>query len=177
VPFTIRAARIDEDTTRRSLAAEGATPREIADALAELKARRAGTADPEALTLGADQVLDLDGEAIGKSDTRDDALALLTRLAGRTHTLWSAAVICEADRPVWRHIGQARMRMRPLGPAQLSAYLDRNWDSVRASVGCYHIEAEGIRLFDSIGNDYHSILGLPLLPLLDYLRTRKVVEA
>lgn len=169
-------ARVDEDAVRVSMAAEGARPREIADALAELKARRVGEAQPQGLTLGADQVLEHDGEALGKAQTPAQAARQLARLSGQTHMLWSAAVIYEDARPVWRHIGQARMKMRPLTPAFIEAYLARTWDAVRHSVGCYQIEAEGIRLFESIGADYHAILGLPLLPLLNYLAVRGVLE-
>jgi septum formation protein len=177
VAFTVTPARIDEEAVRAALLVEAVKPREIADALAELKARRVGEAHPEGLTLGADQVLDFDGACIAKSETPDDALALLRRLSGQPHILWSAAVIYEDGRPVWRHIGQARMRMRALSEAYLEDYLTRNWAEVRHSVGCYQIEAEGIRLFDSIGSDYHSILGLPMLPLLGYLATRGIIEA
>jgi septum formation protein len=122
-------------------------------------------------------VLEFDGAALGKCDSREEAAALLARMAGQRHVLWSAAVIYQDNRPVWRHIAEARMRMRPLSGSYIEAYLDRNWESVHASVGCYHIEGEGIRLFDTIGSDYHAILGLPLLPILHYLTTRGVIEA
>ena len=177
VAFTVTPARIDEEAVRASLLAEAVKPREIADALADLKARRVGEANPDGLTLGADQVLEFDGACIAKSATPDEALSLLSRLAGQQHILWSAAVIYEDGRPVWRHVGQARMRMRALSEPYLRDYLSRNWAEVRHSVGCYQIEAEGIRLFDAIGSDYHSILGLPLLPLLSYLATRGIIEA
>ena len=91
--------------------------------------------------------------------------------------LWSAAVIADGTTPVWRHVGEARLRMRSLSAAEIASYLDRHWDTVRDCVGCYRIEAEGIGLFDSIGADYHAILGLPLLPVLSYLRIRGVVGA
>jgi septum formation protein len=177
VPFHVTLPRVDEDSARAALLADGVRPREIADALAELKARRVGEAHPQGLTLGCDQVLDLDGEVVTKCATEDEARALLARMSGRPHVLWSAAVLYEDARPVWRHIGQARMKMRPLSTAFIDGYVARNWAEIRHSVGCYRIEAEGIRLFESIGADYHAILGLPLLPLLQFLTLRGVLEA
>jgi septum formation protein len=159
------------------MAAEGASPRDLADALAELKARRVGERHPGGLTLGADQVLDLDGAAIGKAATPEEALDILGRLAGRTHAIHAAAVIWEDGRPVWRHIGHARLRMRRPSPAYLAGYVERNWAEIRHSAGCYQVEAEGVRLFESITGDYHAILGLPLVQLLSYLALRGVIEA
>jgi septum formation protein len=172
--FATAPVHVDEEALRAAMQAEAARPRDIADALAQLKALRAAARHPTALTLGADQVLDLDGEAIGKCDTRDQAAALLARLSGRAHKLFSAAVIAEGGKPVWRHVGEARLIMRALTMAEIEAYLDQYWDEVRHGVGCYRIEAEGIGLFDSITGDYHSILGLPLLPLLADLRNRGI---
>jgi septum formation protein len=177
VPLDVVQPRVDEDAARAAFEADALRPREIADALAELKARRVGEAHPDGLTLGADQVLEFEGRAIGKCETQDEARELLARLSGQQHVLWSAAVIYEDARAVWRHIGQARMKMRPLSAAFIDDYVDRNWADIRHSVGCYQVEAEGIRLFETIGADYHAIQGLPLLPLLQFLTLRGVLQA
>ena len=165
----VSPARVNEPAVRDAMTAEGARPREIADALADLKARKVGLAHRNGLTLWADQVLDLDGQVLGKPASQDAARNLLLRLSGRTHVLHAAAVVYADGRPVWRHIGQARMTMRVLSPDYIDGYVSRNWDSIRHSAGGYLVESEGIRLFAAIGADYHSILGLPLVPLLNWL--------
>ena len=104
-------------------------------------------------------------------------LAQLTALRGDTHSLLSAAVICENGEPIWRHIGQVRVRMRDASDAYIQDYVDRNWDSIRHSVGGYKIEEEGVRLMASIEGDYFSVLGMPLLQLLAFLTVRGVVQA
>ena len=149
--------------------AEGAPPRDIADQLAEMKARKVALRHPEGLVLGADQVLAFDGRAWGKPETQEEARTRLRMLSGQTHQLLSAAVVYEGAEPVWRHVGVARMRMRVLSDGYIADYVARNWDSIRNTPGAYLIEAEGIRLFAAIGADYHSILGLPLMQLLDWL--------
>ena len=165
-------AHIDEDTIRRSLQAEAASPRDIADALAEAKARKLATKNPAALVLGCDQVLAFKGAVFGKPESPDAARAQLQALRGQTHQLLSALVLYEDGMPVWRHIGQARLTMAALSDGYIETYLDRNWDSARHSVGAYKLEEEGVRLFSAIEGDYFTILGLPLLPLLGYLGQR-----
>lgn len=170
------AARIDEETIRQSLEAEQAKPREIADTLAELKAEKLANRHPTALVLGCDQVLAFQGRVFGKPDTPDAARAQLTALRGQTHHLISALVLYDAARPIWRHISEAKLQMRDISDAYLDAYLARNWASAQQSVGAYKLEEEGVRLFSSIQGDYFTILGLPLLPLLDYLGARGFIQ-
>lgn len=169
---TAKPARIDEPAIRAALLAEAAGPRDIADALAEMKARQQAARHPEALVLGCDQVLEFSGECWGKPGTRQDMRQQLTMLRGRTHTLLSALVLYDAQQPVWRFVGEARLTMRDFSDAYLEDYLQRNWDSARESVGGYKLEAEGIRLFSAVEGDYFTVLGLPLLPLLGYLGQR-----
>lgn len=170
-------ARIDEDSIRAALEAESAHPRDIADTLAEMKARKIAERDPSALVLGCDQVLEFAHRAWGKPATPHEARAQLATLRGQTHRLLSALVLYDAGRPVWRHVGRADLTMRQMSDTWLDGYVARNWDSIRHSVGGYKIEEEGIRLFSTIAGDYFTILGLPLLPLLDYLETRGFIAA
>ena len=174
IPFEVVAPRVDEAALTDALRAEGHGPRAVADALAEMKAlrvRRPG------LVLGCDQVLDHDGTPMGKPVDRDAALEQLMRLRGGEHALHAAAVIAEDGRPVWRHVGTVTMVMRAASPAYLSDYVDRNWEVVRHSAGAYTLEGEGARLFHRVRGDFFTVLGLPLLPLIDFLVTRGEVAA
>ena len=156
--------------------AEGALPRDIADALAEMKARKIGAKAGSSLVLGCDQVLAHRGDILSKPETPDEARSQLMRLQGDTHQLLSAAVIYEDGAPVWRHVGVVRLTMRKVSDGYLSDYLDCNWDSIRHSVGGYKLEEEGVRLFSQIQGDYFCVLGLPLLELLAYLGLRGVID-
>jgi septum formation protein len=169
------APRLDEETARVSLLAEGARPRDIADTLAELKARKVADKRPQDLVLGCDQVLEFDGAVFSKPATLDEARDHLRQLRGRTHRLLSAIVAYENAEPVWRHVAEARLTMHQLSDTYLDDYLARNWDSVRHSVGAYKIEEEGVRLFSAITGDHFTILGLPLLPLLAWMGTRGMI--
>jgi len=170
--FTQQPARVDEEAIRAALAAAGASPRDMADALAEFKALKVSERHPDALVIGSDQVLDHDGTALGKADSRDTLRAQMAALRGRRHSLFSAAVIAQGGEPVWRHVGQARLTMRAFSDAYLDDYLSRNWPVVSGSVGGYHIEAEGIRLFSAVDGAWPVILGMPLLEILGYLAQR-----
>lgn len=169
-------ARIDEEALRESLQAEGATPRDLADALAEAKALKLALKHPEALVLGCDQVLALGPEVFAKPATPEEARAQLQTLAGKTHQLLSAAVLYHRAEPIWRHVGTARLTMRP-ATDWLEGYITRNWPAISHSVGAYQLESEGIRLFSQIEGDYFTILGLPLLPLLTYLSQRGFIPS
>nr|WP_091297046.1 Maf family protein [Gemmobacter aquatilis] len=169
---TAHAARIDEETIRRALEAEGAHPRDIADTLAEMKARKIADRNPEALVLGCDQVLEFDRRVWAKPETPEEARTQLCALRGQTHRLLSALVLYDAGEPVWRHVGRADLTMRDFSEAWLDSYIARNWDSIRHSVGAYKLEEEGVRLFTRVEGDYFTVLGLPLLPLLGYLELR-----
>ena len=172
VAHSVQIARIDEEAITASLLAEGAPPRDIADALAEMKASKISDKNPGALVIGCDQVLDHGGRLLHKPQSREDALAQLMSMRGDRHTLLSAAVIYESGKPLWRHIGQVRLRMRDASDTYLQDYVARNWDSIRHAVGGYKLEEEGVRLFSRIEGDYFNVLGMPLLEILNYLTLR-----
>ncbi|MBU1837700.1 MAG: septum formation protein Maf [Alphaproteobacteria bacterium] len=177
VSFTTVTPRVDEDAMRDALRAEGASPRDIADALAEMKAAKVSVRNPGALVIGCDQILAHGSNILSKPTSTDDAIAQLSELRGGVHQLLSAAVIYENGKPIWRHVGVVRLHMRDASDAYLRDYVTRNWEEVRHCVGAYQIEAEGVRLFHRIEGDYFNILGLPLLELLSYLTLRGTLPA
>lgn len=172
VRFESSPVRIDEEAIRQSLQADDASPRDIADALAEFKARKGAEKAPDALVLGSDQILSLKGITFAKPNDREEAAAHLRALSGQTHHLYSAVVIYEDTKPVWRAVGSARLSMHTLTDDDIAAYLDIAWPEVSSSVGAYQAEALGAQLFSRIDGDWFSVLGMPLLQVLSYLRMR-----
>ncbi len=172
VDFEVCVARVDEDMVRETMLHEGAPPRDVADMLAEMKARKVSEKNAGALVLGCDQVLEHRGAILSKPVSPEDALGQLKALRGDRHTLLSAAVICENGKPIWRNVGVVRLRMHDASDSYLDDYVARNWDSIRHSVGAYKLEEEGVRLFSRVDGDYFTVLGLPLLEVLSYLALR-----
>jgi septum formation protein len=176
VPFEALAPMVDEAELKRALLSEGADARRVADALAEAKAVKISRKIPAALVLGSDSVVALDdGTMIDKAPDRETLAAQLRSLRGRTHRLVSAAVVAENGIAVWRFVGVAKLTMRDFSNAFLDAYLDTCGDVLLGSVGGYHIEGQGAQLFARVDGDQFTIRGLPLLAVLDYLRTRSVM--
>src|SRR5690606_16682141 len=149
---------------------ERATPREVADALAELKAVRVSAKRPGALVIGADQTLDFKGALFDKAVTLDEARERLKLLRGQRHQLHSAVVVALDGAPIWREVPSASLPLRPFSDDFLEAWLERQGEVILGSVGCYRLEDEGVQLFSAIEGDYFTILGLPMLGLLDLLR-------
>lgn len=175
VAVEVVPARVDEAAIKAGLALDGAPPRDVADALAELKARRVAARAPGLRVLGADQVLVCEDRLFDKPASQAEAREQLAFLRGRTHELLSAAVIFEDGTPVWRHVGRAVLKVRPFSDAFLDDYIARQGDTLLTTVGAYRLEAEGAQLFSHVQGDYFAILGLPLLEVLGFLRTRGMV--
>lgn len=172
VAFETVPAGLDEEEAKAGLIAAGFEPRDLAEMLAEMKAKSVADAG-DALVIGADQVLELDdGTMLSKPGSRAEALAQLRLLSGQTHYLHSAAVVVEKGERVWGENESAAMDVRPLGEEFLQAYLDAEYEAVRFNVGGYRIEGMGAQLFEEIEGSHFAALGLPLLPLLAYLRER-----
>ena len=169
VSFEAVAPGVDEDAAKASFSAEGLSPRDMADALAELKAVRVSMRRP-GLVVGADQTLELEGAMLDKAPDEASARMRLTALRGKSHKLHSAVVVALNGQPIWREIVSAKLTMRPFSDAFLDDYMDRAGEALTASVGAYHLEGLGAQLFDKIEGDYFAILGLPLTGLLDLLR-------
>jgi septum formation protein len=169
VPYDVVVAGVDEDAVKTGLLAEGATPRDIADALAELKALRVSRGRSD-FVIGADQTLDLDGQLYDKAEDIGAARERLKILRGKTHKLHSAVVVAKDGAPIWREVVTARLTMRDFSDDFLESYLRAEGDASLGSVGCYRLEGPGAQLFSRIEGDYFAILGLPLMGLLDLLR-------
>ena len=175
VPFESVVAELDEEEAKAGLIATGFEPRDLAEMLAEMKARSV-PAPVGALVLGADQVLERDdGSMLSKPASRVEAFAQLRGLSGRTHYLHSAAVIVENGERAWGRTETAVMSVRRLSEAFLQDYLDREYEAVRFNVGTYRVEGRGVQLFETIEGSHFAILGLPLLSLLDFLRSRGLI--
>jgi len=177
VPFETVLPLVDEDEAKAGLRAQGTGAADLALALAGLKARRAKT-PADVLVLGADQTLELeDGSMIDKPVSREDALEQLRLMSGGSHRLHSAAVVMEGGDTVWAHAESVTLVVRELSDRFLEDYLDAEFDAVRSSVGAFRIEGPGVQLFDRVDGSHFAILGLPLLPLLGYLRQRGVLRS
>ena len=177
VEFELAEAELDEGEAKAGLLAAGFEPRDLAEMLAEMKARSVA-APPDALVLGADQVLERDdGAMLSKPRSRDEALAQLRALSGRVHCLHSGAVVIEKGERAWGRTETAALAMRRLGEAFLRDYLDREYEAVRWNVGGYRIEGLGVQLFDRVQGSHFAILGLPLLSLLGFLRERGLLPS
>lgn len=174
--FETMAPGVDEDEVKLSMGAEKAPAAAVAEALAELKAVRVSQRRPEALVIGADQVLACDGALFDKPRDLAEARSHLRRLRGKTHELATAVAVAKGGGRIWHHNAVARLTVRPFSDRFLDEYVERCGETLTTSVGAYRIEGPGPQLFSRIEGDYFTILGLPLLPLLDFLRGHDVVK-
>ncbi len=165
---------VDEDEVKAAGRAEGVPADAVAEALAELKTQRIARRHPGALVVGADQMLECEGRWFDKPADRAEARAQLLDLRGRTHRLVSCAVVVRDGERMWHKVDSARLTMRNFSESFLDDYLDRVGDEVLHSVGAYQLEGLGAQLFQRVEGDFFTILGLPLLPLLGFLRVHGV---
>jgi septum formation protein len=173
--FEAMKPAVDEIALKADM--QRSNPQAMAELLADAKALSLGRNTPAAIVVGADQVLNLDGEAFDKPATIALAREQLLRLRGREHWLETAVCCASGDKVLWRHLTRARLVMRAFSDGFLSQYLERLGPDALTSVGAYKLEGLGIQLFELIEGDYFAILGLPLLPLLLFLRSQGVVES
>ncbi|MGN6123944.1 MAG: Maf family protein [Sphingomonas oligoaromativorans] len=171
VGFEIVRPQVDEDAAKDALKAEGIEARGLADALAELKAVAVSRRMPGRIVIGSDSTVALaDGTMLDKPDTRERAAEQLRRMRGGTHRLVSAVVGARDGVPVWRHVDVAKLHVRDFSEAFLEAYLDAEWPAIAGCVGCFRIEGPGVQLFSRVEGSQFTILGMPLMPLLGWLR-------
>ena len=167
---------IDERSVEAPLLAADALPSDIALVLAQAKAEQVSQHHGDAWTIGCDQVLELDGSILHKVADMEDARRRLLELSGRTHHLHSAVVLARGGETEWTHLASPAMTMRTLDPGFVGRHLASAGEAVLGSVGAYQIEGPGIQLFERIEGDFFSVVGLPLLPLLDALRARGAID-
>ncbi|MFI4964224.1 MAG: Maf family protein [Caulobacterales bacterium] len=175
VPFEAVGSGVDEEAAKSGLLARRATPQQVAEALAEDKALAVSAGRPE-LVVGADQTLEFQGRLYDKAETIDDARERLRTLRGKPHRLHSAVVVAQGGAVVWRETRSATLTMRDFSDDFLDGYLAAEGEAALGSVGCYRLEGPGVQLFSKIEGDYFTILGLPLIGLLDLLRSRGVLR-
>lgn len=166
---------VDEEAAKRAMRADGLSVSNQAMQLAETKAVKVSS-QVDGLVIGGDQMLNLEGEAFDKPINLDGAERHLRKLSGKTHTLETAIVIAENGTPIWRHLARPSLTVRTLSDQFIKHYIQSCGPPLLTTVGAYQLEGMGAQIFSKIDGDYFSILGLPLLPLLDYLRIRGVLE-
>ena len=177
VVHEILSPLIDEDSVKVAMLADGYSHRDIADKIADMKARKVSLQRAESYVLGCDQVLSFAGSLYSKPETKFNLETQLREMSGKTHQLISAAVIYKDMQPIWRHVGVATLSMDSLSDSVIEKYVEKNWDTVKFCVGGYEIERRGVQLFNEIQGDYFCILGLPLLEIMNFLKVRGVLES
>ena len=173
--FSVQPAPIDEGAAKRSARANGASAADAALQLADLKAAYVARQEPDALVIGADQILVCDGTWFDKPASIAAAREQLQALRGRSHVLETAVVCREGPQQVWHHAASPSLRMRNFSDDFLDSYLLAEGNEVTTTVGAYRVEGRGVHLFDSLNGEHSAILGMPLLPLLAYLRERSIL--
>lgn len=177
LPFRVDPAQVDERAVEAPLLKSGFPPADIARVLAEAKAQETSARNPGALVIGADQVLEFGGERLTKPEDMEAARRQLLAMSGKSHQLHSAAAIARDGETLWCGAATVHMKMRRFGPEFVGRYLAAAGDAVLSSVGAYQLEGRGVQLFEAIEGDYFTVLGLPLLPLLQHLRELGAIEA
>lgn len=174
IDYEVIVRPVDEAAIKDAMSAENARLRDIADALAEAKAMRVSRQEA-GLVIGADQIMVMDNQLFDKPKDMDEARARLMEMRGKKHELIGAVVICENGMPVWRHICRTKLWVREFSDEFLEWYIESEGEALLKSVGAYRFEGPGAQLFEKVDGGFFGILGLDLLPVLDYLRTRGVI--
>ena len=167
----VEPSNVDEDTVKESLLKEKATPDIISKNLAELKANKVSLKETDLMVLGADSVIDLNGELISKPDNRDEALKILKKLNGKKHNLVSSVCISKNGSMIWNYTDKATLTMKNFSEDDLRSYLSKISDEVLYAYNVYQIEGEGRNLFSKIEGDKDTIMGLPIKQIKEYLKT------
>tara|TARA_S200000501_G_scaffold303951_1_gene291879 strand:+ start:313 stop:900 length:588 start_codon:yes stop_codon:yes gene_type:complete len=173
ITSTVVASNIDEDIVKKSLLKEKATPEIISKTLAELKANKISIKNPKYLVLGADSVIDLNGELISKPQNREEAIKILEKLNGKVHFLVSSVCLSNNGSMVWNYTDKAKLTMKKLSNSELESYLSKITDEALYSYNVYQIEGEGRYLFSKIEGDENTIMGLPVKKVQEYLNNYK----
>jgi septum formation protein len=176
--FIVEAPGLDESIMRQAVSGDEAlAPHDVAEVLARAKAEAVSEIAPKAYVIGADQVLAFGDIIMSKPESMEAARRQLLDLSGKTHTLHTAVAVATNGETIWADTAVATLTMRKLSPQFIGRYLAAAGEEVLSSVGAYQIESLGIQLFERIDGDYYSILGLPLIPLLDTLRREGIIES
>ena len=169
----VEPSNVDEDIIKRSLLKEGATPEIISKNLAELKANKVSNKNPDELVLGADSVIDLDGQIISKPKTREEAFNILKKMCGKSHFLISSVCISKRGNMIWNYTDKAELVMKDFNDTELKNYLSKISDKNLYAYNVYQIEGEGKKLFSEIKGDKNTIMGLPIAKIKSYLQEHK----
>ena len=173
ITCNVEPSKVDEDIIKESLLKEGATPEIISKNLAELKANKISNKNPDELVLGADSVIDLDGEVISKPKSREDAFSILKKMSGKSHFLISSVCISKKGNMIWNYTDKAELIMKDFSDYELKNYLSKISDKILYAYNVYQIEGEGKKLFSEIKGDKNTIMGLPITKIKNYLQEHK----
>ena len=168
----VEPSNVDEDSVKKSLLSEGASPEIISKNLAELKANKVSQKKGEEIVLGADSVIDLEGELISKPETRDEAMNILRKLNGKEHHLISSVCISKNGSMIWNYTDKASLTMKEMSDKEISEYLSKISDEALYAYNVYQIEGEGRSLFSKIEGDENTIMGLPIDKIKEYINSK-----
>ena len=173
ISCNVEPSKVDEDVIKESLLKEGATPEIISKNLAELKANKISNKNPDELVLGADSVIDLDGDIISKPKSREEAFNILKKMSGKSHFLISSVCISKKGNMIWNYTDRAELIMKDFSDSELKNYLSKISDKILYAYNVYQIEGEGKKLFSEIKGDIDTIMGLPIKHIKKYLENIK----
>ena len=173
IPNEVKPSNVDEEPIKKSLIKEKAKPEIISKNLAELKANKVSLVQENQMVLGADSVIDLEGELISKPENREEALVILKKLNGKKHHLISSVCISKNGAMIWNHSESSELKMKNLSNEELINYLKKIKTETLLAYGVYQIEADGLELFDYVKGDRDSIMGLPIKNIINYINQYK----